>query len=230
MKKTTQEEMILAGDRPIPNLVIQSEISSYTIYHGDRQSAEMSKNLQDSSNGGKESSRSNVDFQQSPSHSSQARLWQKRFDELARFHRKHGHCNVPHNWAESPALSKWVKRQRYQCKLKNEGKHSTLTDERKNTLEKLGFAWNSRHKAMWEQRLSELLEFKQLHGHCNVPSSYHKNHSLSVWVQCQRRQHKLFMAKSKQSHMNQERIEKLEAGGFLWNPGRIIQKSSSNKK
>jgi hypothetical protein len=112
----------------------------------------------------------------------QTKLWQDRFNELRHFADRHGHCLVPHNWKENLPLAKWVKRQRYQITLKNEGKHSTLTSERQQALEDLGFIWDS-HSAVWEERLQELQSFKLKNGHCNVPSTFKENHSLSIWVQ-----------------------------------------------
>jgi Helicase associated domain len=112
----------------------------------------------------------------------QTKLWQDRFNELRQFAERHGHCLVPHNWKENLPLAKWVKRQRYQITLKNEGKHSTLTSDRQQALEDLGFVWDS-HSAVWEERLQELQTFKLKNGHCNVPSTFRENHSLSIWVQ-----------------------------------------------
>lgn len=151
----------------------------------------------------------------------QTELWDKRFQELLEFRQKHGTCVVPHAGEENPALaklSKWVKRQRYQYKLRLEGKHSTLTDERQRALTEIGFLWDS-HKIAWEEKFSQLLQYKNLHGHCNVPSKFKDNHSLSVWVQCQRRQYKLYQAR-KRSSMNPYRIDKLEQVGFEWIPTR----------
>lgn len=148
----------------------------------------------------------------------QTALWGERFEELQRYAKAHGNCLVPHNWKENLSLAKWVKRQRYQYKLKMERKHSTLTDERQAALEGLGFIWDS-HSAVWEERLQELKEFKQRHGHCNVPSTYSENHSLSIWVQCQRRQYKLHRSGGgKRSHMSSDRIAKLDDLGFVWDP------------
>lgn len=148
--------------------------------------------------------------------SHQTILWEERFKELCTFRSVHGHCFVPHNWDKSTALAKWVKRQRYQYKLKIEGKHSALTETRQGRLEQLGFVWDS-HSAIWEERLRELRDFQSKNGHCNVPSTHQENHSLSIWVQCQRRQYKLFRQGTR-CHMNEERIRKLEGIGFVWNP------------
>ena len=149
-------------------------------------------------------------------------MWKKRFEELRDFVSENGHCVVPHSLKENRSLSKWVKRQRYQFRLKKEGKHSTLSDAREMALKGLGFIWDS-HGAIWEERLEELKAFKQMHGHCNVPSTYQENHSLSIWVQCQRRQYKLWSRKKgfidrKGPGMNAYRVAKLEKVGFVWDP------------
>jgi Helicase associated domain len=36
--------------------------------------------------------------------------WKEKFDELVEYKAKTGHCEVPHNYAENPALAKWIKR------------------------------------------------------------------------------------------------------------------------
>ena len=44
--------------------------------------------------------------------------WEERYQELMEFRNQFGHCLVPHNWEPNRALAQWVKRQRYQYKLK----------------------------------------------------------------------------------------------------------------
>ena len=117
---------------------------------------------------------------------SQMEQWGKRYQELILFREEHGHCVVPLYYPANPTLSHWVKRQRCQYKLKVDGKHSTLTDERQSMLEELGFTWDS-HNAAWEERFYELCMFKEEHGHCNVPSSFPENPPLAAWIKCQRR-------------------------------------------
>ena len=146
----------------------------------------------------------------------QAEQWGDRFEDMIHFQRHRGHCLVPHNFPENPALAQWVKRQRYQYKLKYEGKHSTLTQEREQALEELGFVWDS-HRAAWEERFNELVAYLKKHGNCNVPTNYPENRQLSIWVKCQRRQYRLFCDGEK-SNMTHERLAKLELLGFVWNP------------
>jgi hypothetical protein len=145
-----------------------------------------------------------------------ANQWADKFQELVKFKDAHGHCHVPHNWASNYSLAQWVKRQRYQYKLRAESQHSNLTSEREEALEKVGFVWNPQGST-WEERLNELAQYVTDNGHSNVPKNYLANPSLAVWVKCQRRQFKLF-TKGVQSAMTKERTMKLKEIGFIFNP------------
>lgn len=142
--------------------------------------------------------------------------WNERFHELVEFHRTFGHCIVPYHCRKSAPLAWWVKRQRHQYKMKMDGNHSTLTDERKSKLETLGFCWDS-HTSIWEERLNELIEYRMRHGHTSI--SQLESPKLLIWAKCQRRQFKLHRAGQKSS-MTEERMNKLNAAGFCWNPRR----------
>lgn len=144
----------------------------------------------------------------------QAENWTEKFEELLEFRSIHGHCLVPNSYDANQPLAQWVKRQRYQYKLKLENKRSTMSDERIQALNHVGFVWDS-HSAIWNERLNELLEYKRVHGDCNVPSRYQRNRQLAVWVKRQRRQYKFYKEDSPSS-MTPERIIRLEAIGFEW--------------
>ena len=107
--------------------------------------------------------------------------WMERYAELVDFKKKHGHCLVPNTFKENPPLAEWVKRQRYQYKLRNLGEHNSMTEERIQKLEQLGFVWNS-HDQMWEERLNDLKLYLEINGDCNVPNKYPPDPSLAVWV------------------------------------------------
>ena len=145
--------------------------------------------------------------------------WNEKFQALKQFYQKHGHVHVSQGQNEDPVLAAWVKRQRYQHKLKSQGRRSTLTDEREMLLEQLGFVWES-HAAVWEERLSDLCAFAETHGHCMVPTKYPENQQLSIWVKCQRRQYKLFL-RGEKSTMTLERIKTLASLGFVFNPRKL---------
>eukprot|EP00980_Cylindrotheca_fusiformis_P000140 scaffold24_cov128-Cylindrotheca_fusiformis.AAC.13 len=144
----------------------------------------------------------------------QADQWDTKFDELLEFKKKNGDCNVPNAFQDNPALSRWVKRQRYQYKAMKQGKASTMTDRRIKILEKAGFIWDA-HEMAWEERLKDLVEYQEKHGDCNVPTEYKSNRQLAIWVKCQRRQYKLFN-EDKASTITLERIDRLNKIGFTW--------------
>jgi hypothetical protein len=142
----------------------------------------------------------------------QSTRWSYKFEELNSFHQIHGHCQV--GWKENPLLAQWIKRQRYQYKLKQAARHSTMTDERVAALERLGLTWES-HRVAWEEKFNELVLFKAERGHCSVRSTFPENPQLSIWVKGQRRQLKLFQS-GKISSMDAERTAKLNDIGFCW--------------
>jgi hypothetical protein len=151
----------------------------------------------------------------SPDRPTQSDQWNRKYRDLEDFWRKYQHCHVPNNWKQNEPLAHWVRRQRHQYRLKMEGKHSTVSDDRRMALEKLGFVWDS-HAAVWGERYQELYEFKAIHGHCKVPRSFPSNPQLAIWVKCQRRQFK-FYGTGERTSMTPERLARLCNLGFLWN-------------
>lgn len=146
--------------------------------------------------------------------SHQAESWMGKYEELLDFRLSNGHCLVPNQYSVNPSLAEWVKRQRYQYKLKGMGRHSSMSDDRVIALEKLGFVWNS-HDAVWEERLKELKQYKNIFGNTNVPSKYQPNPQLAIWIKRQRRQYK-FLTEGKPSTMTPYRVEKLMEINFSW--------------
>ncbi|CAJ1967452.1 unnamed protein product [Cylindrotheca closterium] len=142
--------------------------------------------------------------------------WSKQVQQLIRFKEEHNHCNVPLNYAKDMSLANWTKRQRRQYRLKIEGRHSTMTDERQQVLEQIGFVWDS-HAASWNERWGQLRDFQKEHGHCLVPKKYPKNQKLAVWVKVQRRQFKLWK-RGQSSNITKERVELLNQLNFVFNP------------
>jgi Helicase associated domain len=117
----------------------------------------------------------------------QAGQWAEKFAELCEYQRKFGHCLVSHTYVENLALSRWVRRQRYQYKLRQESNpKSTMTGERIEALENIGFVWDSQGSS-WMERLQELKAFKAVFYHCNVPSGYLENKCLATWIKGQRK-------------------------------------------
>jgi hypothetical protein len=140
--------------------------------------------------------------------------WESRRSELADYRKIQGHCNVPKNYSENTKLATWVRRQRRQHRLHLEGKTSPMTTLRIQALESLGFEWGVCLTA-WEDRLSELADYRKIHGHCNVPAKCSENIKLANWVGTQRLHYKL-RVEGKTSYMTVSRIQELESLGFEW--------------
>mmetsp|Transcript_26342 Transcript_26342/g.39905 ORF Transcript_26342/g.39905 Transcript_26342/m.39905 type:complete len:186 (-) Transcript_26342:3812-4369(-) len=144
----------------------------------------------------------------------EADKWQEHFEDLCRFKEAHNHCLVPHTYSANPGLGRWVKRQRYENKLLQQNKVSSMTPERLALLEKIGFVWDS-HQVTWNKMLGELEDFKKKHGHCEVPSKFPENSALATWVSRQRAQHKLYR-KNEANSMTESRIAALNKLDFKW--------------
>ena len=72
-------------------------------------------------------------------------------------------------------LATWVKNQRRAFKKKLlEGNRSFITQDRIDILNDVGFIWDNFQYA-FELRLSQLVEYKETHGDCNVPQPYKDN-------------------------------------------------------
>ncbi|KAL3783127.1 hypothetical protein HJC23_012463 [Cyclotella cryptica] len=71
--------------------------------------------------------------------------------------------------------------------------------------------WKNRQDllALWKKRYSELLTYRQQHGHANVPQRYEANPELGRWVKDQR-------AFRRNNKLNSERIKLLDDLGFVW--------------
>jgi hypothetical protein len=143
-------------------------------------------------------------------------FWEARLRELTEYRKFHGHCNVPANYSENIQLGKWVSKQKRNYKLHREGKKSPMTIFRIQALESLGFEWEwNSYGAAWEGRLSELADYRKIHGHCNIPSNNSENTKLCQWVQTQKTEYRLHL-EGRPSSMTLSRIQALEGLGFEW--------------
>ena len=77
---------------------------------------------------------------------SHSKGWDVRWNELREFKERYGHCNAPKKYNENQPLAIWVKCQRRQYKLFEDGKNSNMTRERIVKLLSLGFVFNPRLK------------------------------------------------------------------------------------
>ncbi|NIN00079.1 MAG: DEAD/DEAH box helicase, partial [candidate division Zixibacteria bacterium] len=64
-------------------------------------------------------------------------------------------------------------------------------------------------EATWEEMFSALVEYRKVHGDCNVPQTWPENPKLGHWISVQRR----FREKGR---LSKERIRRLVEIGFIW--------------
>jgi hypothetical protein len=72
-----------------------------------------------------------------------ASIWSVRFQQLCEFKVQFGHYLVPVKYSANPDLGPWVSKQRYYCRLLQNGKASRITAERVRALESVGFEWET---------------------------------------------------------------------------------------
>lgn len=128
--------------------------------------------------------------------------WQEMYAKLVVFHQKYHHCSVSQKNHDDKKFLSWLSTQR---KLNTK---RTITAERKNKLDALGFVWDFL-EVQWEENYTDLVKFQKKYGHCNVPRRYPANKTLSIWVSVQRRS-------ANRGELNLDRKNKLEALGFAW--------------
>ena len=142
--------------------------------------------------------------------------WNDRYEELKTFKQIHGHCMVPQKYADNPPLGIWVNKQRMEHNLLQDGKKTSMTEDRYHKLKTLGFVWAKR-KGMttWNTKYEEMLSYRRKHGDCLVPTKYLKNPALGRWVSTQREQYRL-LKEGKPTKMTPDKIALLESVGFVW--------------
>jgi hypothetical protein len=88
-----------------------------------------------------------------------------------------------------------------------------MTTVRIQELERLDFEWAVTCGTAWEDRLSELADYRKIQGHCNVPHRYNENSNLGYWVGNQRTKYNKHR-QGKTSSLPTYRIQALERLGF----------------
>jgi hypothetical protein len=128
--------------------------------------------------------------------------WEEGFRCLELFQRREGHCRVPTDHRDPTSgyrLGQWVSDQR--------AKQVTISPERRQRLDALGFVWNTL-AASWEEGFRFLELFCQREGHCRVPDKHREQgYRLGAWVSNQR---------TAQDKLAPDRRARLDALGFVW--------------
>eukprot|EP00978_Attheya_sp_CCMP212_P029105 scaffold102372_cov43-Attheya_sp.AAC.1 len=134
--------------------------------------------------------------------------WDQRFQELVNFKKINGHAKIRTN---SGQLGGWVSNQRREYRLLQDGKDSQLTIDNCEKLESIGFEFTFRATYLsWDQRFQELVDYKKINGHANVPTH---SELLGRWITTQRRHYGL-LKEGKRSPLTICKCKKLESIGF----------------
>ena len=134
--------------------------------------------------------------------------WRDLFRQLCEYKVQFGDCLVPARYSTNPKLGTWVSNQRQYYKLHQEGKSSSMTEERIQTLNAVGFDWRSTYSS-WNEQFQELEDYKERFGNCLVSTKDSTIPKLGKWVSTQHQKYKLHQ-EGKSSQMTEERIRALE--------------------
>jgi hypothetical protein len=108
--------------------------------------------------------------------------WERMYEALVVFKRKHGHCDVPQKYPPDQSLASWVNGQRMK----------KLSPEKKKKLMALGFSWkNEISEKRWMQRVEEFLQYKKM----KKPVPHHT--PLYSWIYQQRKNFKKLTSEKK---------------------------------
>ena len=143
----------------------------------------------------------------------QDQKWYQQYKKLVGFQRLNGHCQVPARYEPDKTLGVWVGTQRMNHT------NNKMQPDRKGLLDEIGFAWRGdratprfpNEDKKWNIQYEKLVDFQRKNGHCMVPTRYEQDTSLGWWVGTQRVVH------NKHNTMLQDRKERLDALGFIWN-------------
>ncbi|MBE6550993.1 MAG: hypothetical protein E7665_02535 [Ruminococcaceae bacterium] len=98
--------------------------------------------------------------------------WEKSYQAAAAYKKKHGNLDIPVAYVTDDGirLGRWIRHQR-------ESYHTTLPDERKEKLDRLGMVWELPDP--WEQKYQLVKRYHDEHGDINIPANYV---SEGVWI------------------------------------------------
>ena len=83
-----------------------------------------------------------------------------------------------------------------------------LSQDRILKLEAIGFIWCRQERA-WNEMYRRIVNYKQAHGNCNVPSGWKEDPQLGSWVVKQR-------YRRRKGLLKEVRVKKLDEVGMRW--------------
>ena len=129
--------------------------------------------------------------------------WMDMYERLVEYKNQYKSTSVPQSYKADPQLASWVSTQRK--------RYNTLTVERKDQLNSIGFVWNA-YDERWTEMYERLVAYKNQYKSTCVPRSYKADPQLAIWVLNQRgaynHTHRLLLTT--------DRIEQLNSIDFIW--------------
>jgi len=132
-------------------------------------------------------------------------IWMKMYHRLVAYKYKYKTTVVPRKWMEDPKLSKWVNKQRNDCKEK----------DRVDLLNDIGFAWDCGTDAAdtdWMEMYNRLVAYKRKHKITCITRDSAEDPKLGNWVHYQRQ-----VCKEK------SRVDLLDDIGFVWDSRDVVE-------
>jgi len=161
---------------------------------------------------------------------SQIKSFDAHFEEMMKFKEKFGHCNAPQTKSsEYYSLAIWCHTLRVSYKQIQKGenpRNKLPADEHIRRLEEVGFKWiTGAPRKTFDDRLEELVKFKQKFGHCNAPRTKSSEYyPLGKWCSNLRMSYnQIQKGKKPRSTLRDDHIRRLEEVGFKWQLNHVLQ-------
>ena len=139
------------------------------------------------------------------------RSWNRGIEALKQYKETFGNVDVNARYVteDGYALGKWV------SNLRSRQKRGELTEEQKQTVERLGMVWD-KHSSNWETNYLIAKKYFEKHGNLKVPHGYVSENgiTLGIWITNQRN---IFRGNKKgAAPLNEAQVDKLNAIGMVW--------------
>lgn len=147
--------------------------------------------------------------------SSSDESWEKYFAAAERFYEDKGHLRIKAQYQTEDGikLGAWISYLRNLNNKGHEARAKTLSPERRARLNSIGMIWDV-HDTQWEMYFSAAEKYFKKHKNLMVPDSFVTKDGirLGAWVY---RMRSLYEKKDR-TGLNEERIQRLEAIGMVW--------------
>ena len=141
---------------------------------------------------------------------------------LVEYREANDDCNVRQDYViDEVRLGIWVSTQRRQYKLRQDGKHSCITQGRIDQLDDIEFEWyvgsgTTKYHDLWNEYLRLLDEYKEREGDYNVPYAHVTTCKVNLgnWVAKMKVEYRNYQ-EGKHSRLTDARFAMLEERGLF---------------